>query len=127
MHVIQLALAQTPYAKALREAIRREQAFRGWKVLPVERPDPDKTGVIVVDAETLDRLMLPVPNPERVVLITRKDPEHLGRAWNAGIVSVVFDNEPVSTAMLAILAARFRIPKKPEPLAKSPRSQRKAS
>ena len=27
-------------------------------------------------------------NPERVVLITRKDPQHLARAWEAGIVSV---------------------------------------
>ena len=109
MQMVQLALAPTPYASKLQEALLRDRAFQGCQVLPVRMPDPKKNGVIVVDA--LDRLTFPLQNPERVVLITHKDPEQLGRAWNAGIVSVVYDSEPVSTAMLAVLAARFRAAK----------------
>ncbi len=111
MQVVQLALGRDSYANTLRQALLHEQAFRGWRVKCVASPDLAQNGVIVVDAEALDRLACPLPHPERVVLIAHKDAQHLHRAWDAGIVSVVDDNEPVSTAMLAILAARFRAPR----------------
>lgn len=124
MQSVQLALAHTPYASALEQALLHDGAFRGWSVLPVERPDVSRSGVIVADAEALDQMPFPLPNPERVVLITRNEPEQLRRAWEAGIVSVVFENEPVSTAMLAILAAQFRARQAAVP-AKPQRAQRK--
>jgi len=111
MQVVQLALGRESYANTLRLALLDEQAFRGWRVNRVEAPDLSQNGVIVVDAEALDRLTCPLPHPERVVLIAHKDEQHLHRAWDAGIVSMVYDHEPVSTAMLAILAARFRAPR----------------
>jgi hypothetical protein len=46
-----------------------------------------------------------------VVLITRKDPQHLSRAWDAGIVSVVSEDDPANTVLLAIMAAALRVPK----------------
>ena len=58
-----------------------------------------------------NRLPLPLAHPERVVLITRKDPQHLSRAWDAGIVSVVSVDDAPSTVLLAIMAAALRIPK----------------
>jgi hypothetical protein len=77
----------------------------------VERPDPGAEGVIVLDTDALTRLPRPLTNPERIVLITRNDPQHLAQAWNAGIRSVVFNEDPLSTAVLAIMAAELRVPK----------------
>ncbi len=56
-------------------------------------------------------LPLPLSNPERVVLITRKDPQLLAQAWDAGIVSVVSCEDPVNTVLLAIMAAALRVGK----------------
>jgi len=105
MDTVQLAIADAAYATALRELLERSGA---GEVCAVEAPDPNRAGVIVVDAEAFARLPLPLAHPERVVLITRNDPEQLRRAWNAGIRSVVFCNDPLNTAVLAILAAGLR-------------------
>jgi len=48
----------------------------------------------VLDEAAFARLPLPLSNPERVVLITRKDPQLLAEAWDAGIVSVVSGADP---------------------------------
>lgn len=111
MQMVQVALSRAAYADALRDALAQDWAFRDCQVLRVDAPDLQKQGVIVVDSDALERLQHPLPNPERVVLIARHDPQQLSRAWNAGIVSVVYDNDPLSTAMLAIMAARFRVSK----------------
>lgn len=108
MEMVQLTIGDVPYASALRELLERSGAA---PVQCVEVPDPGHEGVIVVDCAGLDRLPVPLANPERVVLITRNDSEHLSRAWNAGIRSVVFDEDPLSTAVLAIMAAELRVPK----------------
>lgn len=108
MEMVQLTIGDTPYASALRELLERSGAAQ---VRCVEVPDPEHEGVIVVDCAGLDCLPVPLANPERVVLITRNDSEHLSRAWNAGIRSVVFDEDPLSTAVLAIMAAELRVPK----------------
>ena len=63
---------------------------------------------MVLDEEAFERLPLPLSNPERVVLITRReaqDPQLLAQAWEAGIVSVVSEEDPLSTVLLAIMAA----------------------
>lgn len=119
MDTIQLAIADTCYATALRESLMRDAA---WSVLSVDLPDPRVEGVIVVDAQALERLPCKIANPERVVLITRNDPDELARAWEAGIVSVVSANDPMSTAMLAIMAARLQAAKafRQDPLSPGP-------
>ena len=115
MQTVQLALVDPAYEAALREAIVRSGP---WHVESVDRPDLGVRCVLVVDEESLSRTPLPLPYPERVVLITHaEDPEILEQAWEAGIVSVVDANDPPTTVLLAIMAAALRVPKRqPEPV-----------
>lgn len=108
MQTVQLSIHDARYAAALRQLLEQNGLRR---VRTVESPDPAEGGVIVVDCNSLNRLQLPLENPERVVLITRNEPRHLAQAWNAGIRSVVFCEDPLNTAMLAILAAELRVPR----------------
>ncbi len=114
MHTVQLAIEDAVYAAALREALMRSGP---WRVVPVSVPDLDQKSVVVLDEDTFNGLPVPPPAPERIVLITRKDPQHLSRAWDAGIVSVVSVDDAPSTVLLAIMAAALRLPKmQPTPL-----------
>ena len=108
MQTVQLAIADGAYAHAVREALARTCACT---VETVVQPDPLRQCVLVLDEEAFERLSLPVSNPERVVLITRKDPRLLAQAWEAGIVSVVSGEDPIGTVMLAIMAASLRVAK----------------
>jgi hypothetical protein len=108
METIQVAIANASYATALRELLARNA---GWRILSVEAPDPRIEGVIVVDCQSLDGLPSGFENPQRVVLITPNEASHLAKAWEAGIVSVVFEDDPINTAILAIMAARLRVNK----------------
>lgn len=110
MQTVQLAIADKPYAERLCEALRQDWAFRGWQVRCVPAPDPRKEGLLVLDQDALGRLKPPLAHPERVVLVTHRDATQLSQAWNAGIVSVIHQEDPLGTAMLAILAARYRAP-----------------
>jgi hypothetical protein len=105
---VQLAIADGAYVLALREALARSCA---WHVEAVDRADPTRPGVIVLDHAAFECLPLPLSSPERMVLVTHKDPEHLAEAWEAGIVSIVSENDPMNTVMLAIMAAGLRIDK----------------
>ncbi len=109
VQTVQLAISDGAYAAAVREALARTCA---WHVESVDRPDPSRNCVLVLDEEAFDRTPLPLSNPERVVLITRKDtPETMAQAWEAGIVSVISAHDPISTAQLAIMAAALRAAK----------------
>ena len=108
MEIVQLTLTDTPYANALRELLVRGGVR---EVRSVQVPDPRLEGVIVIDPDALELLPFPLPNAERIVLITRNDPQHLSRAWNAGVRSVVFSQDPLATAVLAIMAAELRAPR----------------
>lgn len=108
MDTIQIALADTPYANALRDLLLRNGAC---EVLCVDSPDSNQAGVLVLDPEHLDRLAAPIQYPDRLVLIARNEPRSLARAWEAGVTSVVYDKDPLSTAVLAIMAARLRVSK----------------
>jgi hypothetical protein len=110
MDTIQVAIADAPYAAALRELLVRNGS---WEVLCVDRPDPDRNGVIVLDSEHLGLLRHPISNPGRVVLIARNDSGDLARAWEAGVNSVITDKDPPNTVVLAIMAARLRAGKGP--------------
>ena len=108
MQTVQFALADAAYSAALRDALVRSGP---WHVLRVEDPDPSQMCVVVMDEDTFNRSLMPLSHPERVVLITRKDPQHLSRAWDAGIVSVVSVDDAPNTVLLAIMAAALRVPK----------------
>jgi hypothetical protein len=84
---------------------------------------------MVVNEKTLDRLPQPIDRPERVVLITPREPERLSRAWEAGIRCVVFDSDPPRTMALAVMGAalRVRTPNVPDRPMEMPHSTRSGS
>jgi len=71
--------------------------------------------VLVLDQAGLEGLPLPLSNPERIVLITHRDTQPMAEAWEAGIVSVVSAQDPMSTVLLAIMAAGLRVEKRYNP------------
>ncbi len=110
MQSVQLSIADGQYAATVREALARSCA---WHVEAVECPDPSRHDVMVLDEQAFARLPLPLSNPERVVLIAHKDPQapQLAQAWEAGIVSVVSEEDSINTVLLAIMAAALRVEK----------------
>ena len=124
MQTVQLVIRDTAYAAALRDALVRSGP---WHVECAETPDPSGRCALVMDEESLGRVRLPLAYPERIVLITQKGPENLSHAWDAGIVSVVFADDPPNTVLLAIMAAALRVPKPPSAAAFSGISPNKAA
>jgi len=108
MQTIQLAISDLAFEAALRDALARSGP---WHVECVETPRPGERCVLVIDEVCLSRISLPLSYPERVVLLTRKDPANLSHAWEAGIVSLVSPDDPPNTVLLAIMAAALRVPK----------------
>ncbi len=108
MRTVQLALGDAVYAAALRDALSRSGP---WHVESVECPDLSQQCVLVLDQANFARLPLPLLNPERVVLISRQDPQLLAQAWDAGIVSVASVEDSLATVLLAIMAASLRVAK----------------
>jgi hypothetical protein len=108
MQTVQLAIADGMYAAALREALSHSCA---WHVESVDRPDPARPCVMVLDQAALEHLPQPLSNPERIVLITRRDTQPMAEAWEAGIISIVSEQDPISTVLLAIMAAGLRVDK----------------
>jgi hypothetical protein len=109
LQTVQLAVSDGAFSAAVREALCRSCA---WHVETVDRPDPSHQCVLVLDEPAFERLPLPLSNPERVVLIARKDThEMMSQAWEAGVVSVVSADDPINTVLLAIMAAALRVAK----------------
>ena len=106
MRTVQLAMADTVYAAALRDALSRSGP---WHVEVVDRPNPEAPCVLVLDELNFERLALPLAHPQRVVLLSRQDPQLLARAWEAGIVSVVSLEDSLPTVLLAVMAASLRV------------------
>ncbi len=108
MRTVQLAIADAVYEAALRDTLAHSGP---WHVETVERPDPTTPCVLVLDELNFERLALPLSHPQRVVLISRKDPQLLARAWDAGIVSVASLEDSLPTVLLAVMAAALRVGK----------------
>ena len=106
MRTVQLAVADAVYAAAMRQALSHSGP---WQVEFVEHPDPSVPSVLVLDEAAFTRLPFPLAHPERVVLISRQDPQLLAQAWEAGIVSVVSVADSLPTVLLAIMAAALRV------------------
>ena len=108
METIQISISDPHYRAAL------EQLLGGsgtCKLIESEIPDFKASGVVVIDDRVLGRIAPPLPSPERVVLITHNAPERLSQAWDAGIRSVIFYEDPMNTAVLAIMSASLRLPR----------------
>ena len=82
-----------------------------WGLGPSDVQFPPGGGVMVLDWATFAKTPLPLSNPERVVLIGPQEPQVLAEAWEAGIVSVVSQDDPIDTVLMAIMAAALRVDK----------------
>lgn len=100
---IQIALRNVRLAERLRELLLHTGALR---IDLVEAADPCDDGVIVTDAERLPKPSV-IRKPERYVAVAPRREQALECAWNAGVKSVVYDTEPISTIVLAVMAARL--------------------
>ena len=104
--MIQLALSDAVYGSALRRLLE----IQGSGAVEFgETVNSNPAGVLVLDAEHLRRIALPIPHPERVVLIAGNRSEDMEAAWDAGLQSVVLREDPISTAALAVMAASLGI------------------
>src|SRR3954468_9261967 len=108
MDLIQLSLDNAPFAVKLQQQLEQHA---NCSVLTVKCPDLSRKGLIVLDQKLVDNLPLPLSEPERFVLVTHNESPNLRRAWEQGIVSVVFESDPPHTVCLAIQAALLRLQK----------------
>jgi hypothetical protein len=100
---IQIALKDTALAERLRALLLHTGAVR---IDLVDVADQLDDGVIVTDAERLPKPSS-IRKPERYVALAPRRQQALECAWNAGVKSVVYDTEPISTIVLAVMAARL--------------------
>ncbi len=105
MNCIQLALSNAAKADLLRSLLSRSTQL---PVRCVDKPCIEEACVVVVDPAHMRMIPAPLAFPERVVLITQNDPNHLKDAWEAGVNSVVSEQDPPNTVVLAILSACLR-------------------
>ncbi len=110
MQLIQMSVSNSSFAAALQQQLERHG---DWVVVRVDQPDLSLDGIIIVDDGVLEKIVSGLPHPERVVLISRNQSGLLTRAWEAGIISVVFESDSPETALLAVLAAGLRVPMPP--------------
>lgn len=108
MQRVQLAITDAAYRAAVRDAVSRNCA---WHVVAIDHPELAQPGVLVLDEFAFARLPLPLSNPERIVLICHPDQQLLAQAWDAGIVSVLSQDDSLNTVLLAIMAASLRVAK----------------
>jgi hypothetical protein len=85
-----------------------------WPVTIKDVPSFHKGGVVVLDDTVLASLAGAPDYPDRVVLVTRNEPDILSHAWDLGIRSVVFNTDSSGTTLLAIMSAYLRLPKSPQ-------------
>lgn len=107
MSSVQLAIHNNRYAAALGDLLKRDGSHQ---VAFVERPDLNSGGIIVMDGNKPENLLLFEAQPERFVVIAHKDAALLSRIWDAGVRHVVFEEDSPTTALLAVIAAELRAP-----------------
>lgn len=107
MHTVQIVMANRDYARKLEALLVRDGCH---EVLQSEAPDFDRNGVIVLDAASFRGLRRLPPRPDQVVLVSGREESALRQAWDAGLRSVVYTDEPPQTTLLAIMAAELRSP-----------------
>jgi hypothetical protein len=124
MYTVQLSIGNAPYGAVLSDLLTHTESCC---VQAVDKPDPRRSGVLVVNEKTMDSLPIPIDRPERGVLITPNQARSLERAWQAGIRCVVFESDPPRTMALAVMAAAFRVrtPTWPDRVVNIPPSSRR--
>jgi len=105
MCTIQLALSDADKAAVLSRMLSRSTEI---PVLCVETPDFATACVVVMDTQRFEREPLAAVHADRVVLITRNDEVRLRAAWDAGVQTVLSDQDPLNTVVLAVLSTCLR-------------------
>src|SRR5271168_624221 len=108
MLLVQLSIQDRKYATALAELLRADGSHN---VVCTDSPDLGLDGVVVVDASRTESLQLFASRPERFVVIASQDAGLLSRVWEAGVRHVVFEEDGLSTMLLAVIAAELRNPR----------------
>ena len=107
MLTVQLAIENQRYAAELADLLQQDGSH---VVVVVDHPDLGVDGIIVVDGDRQENLLLFEAHPERFVVIARKSADLLSRVWDAGVRHVVFEEDSPQMALLAISAAELRVP-----------------
>jgi DNA-binding NarL/FixJ family response regulator len=113
MGSIQVSLTDADRAQALCSLLERSTQT---PVVRTETPDLETACAAVLDMETFHRLPQPLEHADRIVLITSNDAANLKEAWEAGVHSVLSEQDPLNTVVLAVLATCLRSgTRKPRP------------
>jgi hypothetical protein len=102
MGSIQIVLSDPAKAETLRSLIARSTTTC---VDCFDLPDFDRACVVVMDWARFQELGSRVERPERLVLITSNQAGHLRQAWDAGVSSVLSEQDSLNTVALAVLGA----------------------
>ncbi len=101
---IQVALKDREEAERLRALLLRTCSLR---VDLVALPDLLDDGVVVMHSDWLADGAYLLPHPEKVIVVSPRDGRSIEAAWNAGIRTVVYESDPISTLVLAVMAAQL--------------------
>jgi hypothetical protein len=105
MNTIQIVLSDLDYARWLQALFLRD----GYAVTIRDSPDLNLDGVVVLEASWLDRIEL--NRPERfVVVASRSGVINQNDLLAAGVRCMVYREDPIENAHLAVLAAGLRLP-----------------
>lgn len=105
MGSIQVSLSDANRARALCALLERSTQT---PVVCTDKPDLENACAVVLDIESFHRLPQPVEHADRIVLIAGNDALHLKEAWEAGVHSVLSEQDPLNTVVLAVLATCLR-------------------
>lgn len=105
MHNVQIVIADREYAAELDALLVRDGRHRVYRD---SEPDFGRDGVIVMDLAHFEKLACEVHRLDQIVLMVPRDEQCLRRAWDAGLQSVVYNDEPPRTLLLAVMAAELR-------------------
>lgn len=106
MKTVQVAIQNREYADSVRHLLLHDGKHR---VQIVESPDMTSSGVIIIDAASLDHLSLLPTDHDRVVVIAHKDSEKLSKVWDAGLRQVVFYGDPPQIVVAVVLGVELTL------------------
>ncbi len=106
MTTVQIIMANREYASELGSLLVRDGQHR---VLHLDAPDDSEAGVVVMDSGSFQEFQQPPCHPDQVVLVAAHEEALLTKAWEAGLRSVVYEDEPIQTTLLAVIAAELRL------------------
>ncbi len=104
MKTVQVTIQDPVYADSIRKLLSRDGRHR---VHLVKMPDVSLNGVIVIDAAHLDEHWLLANEPERLVVIVRKECDNLSKIWDAGVRHVVFYEDKPHAVRIVVLGVEL--------------------